>query len=397
MLLIVLVALVGIGFLVVKRRSQSAAATKGPGRGGASTNAVPVLMGTVEQKDVPIFLDGLGTVQAFNTVTVRTRVDGQLRKLSFKDGQDVRAGDLLAEIDPAPFEAQVGQAEAKQAQDQAQLANALLELRRNGELLTNRIVAQDVYDTQKSVVAQLEAAVKADRAAVDSARVQLNYTKITAPIDGRTGIRMVDEGNIVLSGQSSNGIVVVTQLKPISVVFTLPEQALRQVQGQNSAGEMTVLAVDRDNKTILDEGKLTVIDNQIDTSTGTIRMKATMPNAKLLLWPGQFVNARLLLETRNNGIVVPSSVVQRGPEGPYAFVVADDMTVKMQSIKVAQIEQEQALIESGLSPGQRVVVDGQFKLQPGSKVKPVGEEAPADNRTKGSGKGGKGDRKGSRT
>ena len=375
----IMLALAAIALLVVWRRSQAGPEAKGPGRGGM-TNAVPVVIGTVEEKDVPVFLDGLGTVQAFNTVTVRSRVDGQLQKVAFREGQDVRAGDLLAQLDAAPFESQVQQAEAKKAQDEAQLANAVLELRRDEELLKNKIIAQDVYDTQKSLVNQLEAAVKADEAAINSARVQLNYTRIIAPIEGRTGLRLVDEGNIIQSGQSSNGIVVLTQLKPISVVFTLPEQTLRDIQSHSAEGELTVRAVDRDNKTVLNEGKLAVVDNQIDTSTGTIRLKATMPNEQLKLWPGQFVNARLLLEVRKQATVVAATVVQRGPEGPYAFVVESDMTVKMQSLKVTMIEQELAVIESGLSPGQKVVVDGQFKLQPGSKVKAAGEAPPAGDR-----------------
>jgi multidrug efflux system membrane fusion protein len=341
------------------------------GQSGRGSNApVAAIIGTVMQKDVPIYLDGLGTVQAFNTVTVRSRVDGQLKKLSFKEGQDVQAGELLAEIDPDPFRTQVEQMEAKKAQDEAQLAFARVELKRNADLLAAKIASQEVYDTQKAQVDQLVALVKSDQAAIDNAKVQLNYTTIEAPIGGRTGIRFVDEGNIIHSGDS-NGIVVLTQLKPISVVFTLPEQSLREIQRQQALAPMTVIALDRDNTTPLDEGQLAVFDNQIDTTTGTIRLKATFLNVNLKLWPGQFVNARLLLAVRTNGIVVPASVVQRGPEGAYAFVVNDDMSVKMAPLKVAQIDQGQALIENGLSPGERVVVDGQYKLQPGSKVRPA--------------------------
>ena len=339
------------------------------GRGPGGSNApVTAVIGTVMQKDVPIYLDGLGTVQAFNTVTVRSRVDGQLKKLSFKEGQDVQAGDLLAQIDPDPFRTQVDQLEAKKAQDEAQLSFARVELKRNADLLAQKIVSQEVYDTQKAQVDQTVALVKSDQAAIDNAKVQLNYTTIQAPISGRTGIRFVDEGNIIHSGDS-NGIVILTQLKPISVVFTLPEQSLREIQREQAQGPMTVIALDRDNSTQLDEGQLAVFDNQIDTTTGTIRLKATFPNTNLKLWPGQFVNARLLLSVRTNGIVVPASVVQRGPEGSYAFVVNNDMSVKMAPVKVAQIDQGQALIDSGLNAGQRVVVDGQYKLQPGSKVK----------------------------
>jgi multidrug efflux system membrane fusion protein len=263
--------------------------------------------------------------------------------------------------------------EAKKKQDEAQLGFAKVELKRNADLLAQKIVSQEVYDTQKAQVDQFDALVKADQAAIDNAQVQLNYTTITAPISGRTGIRFVDEGNIIHSADS-NGIVVLTQLKPISVIFTLPEQSLREIQRQQAQGAMTVLALDRDNSTQLDEGQLAVFDNQIDTTTGTIRLKATFANPNLKLWPGQFVNARLLLSVRTNGIVVPASVVQRGPEGAYAFVVNDDMSVKMATLKVAQIDQGQALIDSGLNPGERVVVDGQYKLQPGSKVRPA--EAP---------------------
>jgi len=356
------------------RESGSAKGGK-QGKGPGGSNApVAAIIGTVTQKDVPIYLDGLGTVQAFNTVTVRSRVDGQLKKLSFKEGEDVRAGELLAQIDPDPFRTQVEQLEAKKAQDEAQLSFARVELKRNADLLAQKIVSQEVYDTQKAQVDQLVALVKSDQAAIDNAKVQLDYTTIEAPISGRTGIRFVDEGNIIHSADS-NGIVILTQLKPISVIFTLPEQSLGEIQRQQSQGAMTVVAVDRDNRTQLDEGQLAVFDNQIDTTTGTIRLKATFPNVNLKLWPGQFVNARLLLAVHTNGIVVPASVVQRGPEGAYAFVVNNDMSVKMAPVKVAQIDQGQALIDSGLTAGQRVVVDGQYKLQPGSKVKPAESSA----------------------
>lgn len=371
-LTLVLAAVVCV--VAVKRKGQ---ASDSKPSAGASDGAFPVsaVVGTVAEKDVPIYLDGLGTVQAFNTVTISSRVDGQLQKLAFREGEDVRAGDLLAQIDPDPLRTQVEQAEAKKAQDEAQLAFARVELKRDADLLATKIVSQEVYDTQNAQVNQLAAAVKADEAAIDSARVQLNFTRITAPIDGRTGIRLVDAGNIIHAG-ASNGIVVLTQLRPISVVFTLPEQSLEEIQKQLSQGEMSVLAVGRDNSTVLDRGKLAVIDNEIDTSTGTIRLKATFPNSELRLWPGQFVNARLLLTVRRGGMVVPASVVQRGPEGAYAFVVNDDMTVKMSPVQVAQIDQGQALIDSGLSPGERVVVDGQYKLQPGSKIKPTEAARP---------------------
>jgi multidrug efflux system membrane fusion protein len=313
---------------------------------------VPVTVGAASTADVPIYLDGLGTVQAFNSVTVRVRVDGELTKVAFTEGQDVHAGDLLAQIDPDPFRAQLEQAEAKKAQDEAQLANARIELER--DFSASNAIARQVIDTQQALVNQNAAQVKADQAAIDSANVQLRYTRINSPIDGRTGVRLVDQGNIV-HASDANGLVVVTQMKPISVVFTLPEQTIQSIR--------------KDNRTVLATGKLAVIDNQIDTTTGTIRLKATFPNDDLRLWPGQFVNARLLLTTRKDGLVVPASVVQRGPEGPYAFVIKDGQTVAVQPVKVAQIENGEALIDEGLQAGQEVVVDGQYRLQPGSKVK----------------------------
>lgn len=349
-------------------RHRALAAQRSSEAGRAGPPPVPVVAGRVAQKDVPLYLDGLGTVQAFNAVTIRVRVDGELKKVAFTEGQDVKVGDVLAQIDPDPFRAQLEQVEAKKAQDEAQLVNARLDLQRDAEQLAAKIVAQQIYDTQKALVDQLASQVKADQAAVDSAKVQLNYTTIVSPIDGRTGIRLVDQGNIV-HATDPNGLVVVTQVKPISVMFTLPEQTLPSIQKEHAAGDVAVLAVDRDNRTVLGTGKLAVIDNQIDTTTGTIRLKATYPNDDLRLWPGQFVNARLLLTTRKGGLVVPASVVQRGPDGSYAFVIKDDQTVAVQPVKVAQIENGEALIDEGLHPGQEVVVDGQYRLQPGSKVK----------------------------
>ena len=258
------------------------------------------------------------------------------------------------------------------------MANARLDLTRNTDLLAQKIATQQQYDTQKALVDQLEATVKADQAAIDSATVQLDYTTIVSPIDGRTGIRQMDQGNIV-HATDINGLVVITQLRPISLVFTLPEQTLGQIHKQASPRDITVLAVDRDNSTLLDEGKLAVIDNQIDTTTGTIRLKANFPNDDLRLWPGQFANARLLLSTRKNGLVVPASVIQRGPDGPYAFVIKDDQSVEVRPVKVAQIEKDEALIDEGLQLNERVVVDGQYKLQVGSHVKPASSGKPGDS------------------
>jgi len=328
---------------------------------------VPVVAGMVTEKDVPIYLEGLGTVQAWNTVTIHVRVDGQLDKVAFTEGQDVKEGDLLAKIDPAPFEASLAQAEAKKKQDEAQLANARVNLQRDVQLRAGKVISQQEYDTQKYLVDQLEATVVADEAAIKSARVQLGYTTIVSPIDGRIGIRIVDKGNIV-HASDPNGLIVITQLHPISVIFTLPEQNLPEIQNQMRKGPLTVFAVGRDNAALLDKGKLKVIDNQIDTTTGTIRLKADFPNPDLRLWPGQFVNARLLLTTRKNGVVVPAQVIQRGPEGSYAFVIQRDLTVAVRPVKVAQIQQGEALIDEGLYPGERVVVEGQYRLQEHSRV-----------------------------
>jgi membrane fusion protein, multidrug efflux system len=356
---------------------RAAAARDAAAKARSAVVEVPVVEGTVQQKDVPIYLDGLGTVQAFNTVTVHVRVDGELKKVAFVEGQDVHAGDLLAQIDPDPFQTALEQAVAKKGQDEAQLANAQLDLKRDADLFQQKIATQQTYDTQKALVDQFVATVKADEAAIDSAKVQLNYTTVTSPLDGRTGIRQVDQGNIVHAADV-NGLVVITQLKPISLVFTLPEQTLGDIQKESSPSDITVLAVDRDNSTSLGEGKLAVIDNQIDTTTGTIRLKATFPNDNLSLWPGQFVNARLLLSTRKGGLVVAASAVQRGPDGSYVFGIKDDNTVAVLPVKVAQIEKGEALINDGLKAGQRVVVDGQYKLQVGSHIKatPPGKTAP---------------------
>jgi multidrug efflux system membrane fusion protein len=351
------------GFL----NAQPAAAPQGR-RGAFEGGKVPVVAATVTRQDVPISLDGLGTVQAFNTVTVRVRVDGELQKIAFAEGQEVKQGDLLAQIDPRPYQAALDQMAAKKAQDEAQLANAKRDLARYTELRKEgNYATQQQLDTQRAQVDQLTAAIQSDQAGIDNARVQLGYTTITAPIGGRVGMRQIDQGNIVHAGDA-NGLVVITQLRPISVMFTLPQQSLATVLDESSRRPLEVTAFDRDNTTELAKGTLTVVDNQIDQSTGTVKLKATFANDPVRLWPGQFVNTRLLLTTRKDGIVVPAPVVQRGPKGPFAFVVGDGDKVEVRSIKVAQIDQNVALIDDGLQPGERVVVDGQSRLQPGSQV-----------------------------
>ena len=341
------------------------------GPGGGPNLPVPVVAGRVEKQDVPIYLDGLGTVQAFNTVTVKARVDGELQKVAFTEGQDVKAGDLLAQIDARPYQAQLDQATAKKAQDDALLANARLILQRDEDLIAKKVLDQQSYDTQRFTVDQMVATVAADQAALDNARTQVDYTHITAPLDGRVGVRQVDQGNLV-HATDSGGLVVITQLHPISVVFTLPEQNFQEIRDnypQDPAKDpMTVFAVGRDNAGQLGQGILAVIDNQIDQTTGTIKLKATFPNEDLRLWPGEFVNARLLLTIRKDGLTVPASVIQRGPQGSYAFVIKPDASVELRTVTVAQIEDGRALVDEGLEAGEQVVVDGQYKLQAGSKV-----------------------------
>jgi multidrug efflux system membrane fusion protein len=342
---------------------------------------IPVVPATVARRDVPIYLDGLGTVQAFNSVVVRARVEGELQKVAFTEGQDVKEGDLLVQIDPRGYQAQLAQAVAKKAQDEAQLLNAKRELARYSELRKSNYATQQQIDQYQAQVDQLAATIKGDQAAIDSAQLMLGYTTITAPIAGRVGMRQVDQGNIIRASDT-NGLVTITQLKPISIVFTLPEQTLAQIMDASAGRKLEVLALDRDNSTELARGTLAVIDNQIDQATGTVKLKATFANDELRLWPGKFVNVRLLLTTRKDGIIVPAQVVQRGPKGAFAFVITSESKVELRPIKVAQIENGTALIDEGLNPGERVVADGQSRLQPGSQVV-VREEggagaAPAD-------------------
>ncbi|HXB02304.1 MAG TPA: efflux RND transporter periplasmic adaptor subunit [Opitutaceae bacterium] len=336
--------------------------------GNKAGNAVPVVAGKVQSRDTPIFLDGIGTAVAFNTVTVHAQVDGLLQSVAFHEGQDVLAGDLLAVIDPRTFQAQADEAKAKKAQDQAQLDNAQTTYDRSHTLLAKGMIDQQTVDTQKAAVDQFSAAVQADDAAIEQASVQLGYTRIVAPISGRAGIRQIDAGNVI-HATDTNGLGVITQLKPISVIFTLPQQNWPQIQQLTSSdSKLAVVAFDRDSRAPIDQGVLSVVDNQIDTTTGTIKLKATFPNDKLALWPGQFVNVRLLVETRKNGLTVPASVIQRGPQGSYAFVIKADSTVEVRLVQVAQIDGGVALIDQGLEPGEQVVVDGQYKLQDGSSV-----------------------------
>jgi len=336
-------------------------------RDGEAEPPVPVVAGMVEAADVPIYLTGIGTVYRLNTVSVKTRVDGQIQKVLFKEGQDVKAGDVLAQIDPRPLQAALQQMEAMKQKDQAQLISVKADLGRYEELSTKQYATKQSVDQQRAAVAQLEASLVSDQAQIDAARVQLEYTTLTSPIDGRAGIRQIDAGNIV-HAIDTVPLVTVTQLQPISVVFTLPADVLPQITKDGVAAELPVTALSKDGRTVLDQGTLTLIDNQIDQTTGTIKLKATFANKRHTLWPGQFVNARLLATTRKNGLLIAATVVQRGPNGSFAYVIKPDETVEIRPIDIGPITGGRALVVGGLKLGERVVVDGQYKLRAGSKV-----------------------------
>jgi membrane fusion protein, multidrug efflux system len=331
--------------------------------------AVPVVAGTVAQHDVPIYLIGVGTVIAYNTVIIRSQIQGQIVSINFTEGQAVRTGDLLAQIDPSPYQAQIDQVTATRDRDQAQLVNAQANLKRYTDLGNKGWATPQLVETQQAQVAQLQAAIKADEALIEAAKVQLGYTKLTSPIDGVTGVRQIDIGNII-HPTDPNGLVVVTQINPISLIFTLPETDLPKIQQEQekTKAPIKVIAYSQDNTMQLDEGTLGLINNEIIQTTGSIQLKANFPNKANRLWPGELVNARLLLDTRHDGLTVPESVVQRGPQGTYAYVIKPDNTVETRPINVAQISDGQALIDSGLTANEQVVVDGQYKLKPGDRV-----------------------------
>jgi multidrug efflux system membrane fusion protein len=366
----VLVCLAGIGLWLLLRELRKPEPAPAP--------PIPVVAALAQTADVPVYLAGLGTVQAYNTVTVRFLVNGTLDKVLFVEGQDVKAGELLAEIDPRPYQAQLDQVVATKAKDEALLADARLDLVRYQKLAAENSIATQQRDTQLALVAQDAATVKNDQAQIEYAALQLFYTKITSPIAGRTGVRMIDAGNIV-GTTNTTGLVVVTQLEPISVLFTLPEDEFNVVNRQMAAGPLTVTASSRADNKVMGQGTVLLINNQIDQTTGTIQLKATFPNKDHALWPGQFVDAQLLVETRHNAVTVPSAAVQLGPQGVYAYVVKPDNTVQMVTIKVsaANAGGPVALIESGLSAGDKVVVDGQLKLRPGASVAATAAAPPA--------------------
>jgi multidrug efflux system membrane fusion protein len=345
---------------------------------------VPIVAATVVQHDVPIYLTGVGTVIAYNTDIVRAQIQGQITSINFTEGQQVHAGDLLAQIDPRPYQALIDQYVANLERDQAQLVNARANQARYNQLGDKGWATPQLVETQNAQVSQLQAAIKADQALIDAAKVQLSFTRLTSPIDGVVGIRQIDVGNII-SPSNTNGLCVVTQLDPISLIFTLPETVLPQIQQQQrkTKAPLSVLAYNQDNTVRLGEGQLGLVNNEILQTTGSIQLKANFANKDRSLWPGELVNARLLLDTRHNGLTVPASVVQQGPNGPYAYVVNSDDTVSLRRIKVAEVSDGQALIDSGLKADEQVVVDGQYKLRPGTLVVPLhgkaAEEAAAQD------------------
>ena len=335
-------------------------------------DAVPVVTETARRQDIPVYLNGLGSVQALNTVTVRAQIDGKIIKVNFQEGQDVRAGDLLMQIDPRPYQAALDQSLAKQNQDQAQLDYAQKVLSRDVELFDKRVLDPQSLDLQKATATQMAALVKADEAAVASAKVQLEFTKITSPIDGRVGLRLVDQGNIVHASDQV-GLVIITQIRPISVIFTLPESNLREVTKRVAANDgdhpFTVIATDQENNQILDQGELGAMDNQIDQATGTIKLKAIFKNRQLGLWPGQFVNIRLLVDTRKQALVVPVNAVNEGPNGDFVYVIRPDLTAQVKTVKTGTSEAGFTIIENGVSEQDEVVVDGQYLLKPNAHVR----------------------------
>jgi len=365
LLTIIAVLAVAAGGAAALTRTSAFRSTAAP-QAPAAPPPVGVVAASVQSHDVPIYLRGVGTVIAYNNVLVRSQITGELVKISFDQGQQVKKGDVLAVIDPSPYQAQLDQAIANRDRDQAHLKNAEIDYNRYTGLAKQKSIAQQLADSQKAIVDQLVAIIKSDEAIIESARVNLGYTNLTSPIDGVTGIRQIDIGNII-HPTDVNGLVDVTQIEPISLIFTLPEAEFVPVQERLSQGPVTVF-VDSQNGKQLDQGELDLIDNQIIQTTGTIRLRAQFPNQKHLLWPGQLVNARLVLDTRHDGLTVPASVVQQGPQGPYAYVVNPDRSVAIRPIKVAQISEGQALIDSGLQANEQVVVDGQYKLQPGAHV-----------------------------
>jgi len=363
LILLILVAGGGLAYFGLARGLWSTAAPSGP---RSAAPAIPVMASKAERADIPVELTGLGTVQALNSVLVRSRVDGQIVKINFSEGKDVHAGEVLVEIDPAPFAAALAQAQANKLKDEAQLENARLDLDRATRLAKTGATSTQQLDTTKALVAQLDASVKADQAAIDMAQVQLDYSHIRAPIDGRAGTRLVDAGNMVRATEAT-GVVTINQTHPIFVDFALPAASLPHIRAGLKKGDISVTAQDPGGQD-LSAGKLSVIDNQINSTTGTINYKAIFDNTEEVLWPGQFVNVRVQLEILRGVLAVPVTAVQYGPDGPYAFVVGPDRVVQKRAIKTGAVNKVSAVIDGGLAAGELVVTDGQYRIEAGSIV-----------------------------
>jgi multidrug efflux system membrane fusion protein len=372
-LIIIAATLIAAGGIALAATHLRGAAE--PAQAAVAPAAVPVVAGTVHQGDVPIYLRGVGTVIAYNNVIVRSQITGQIIKIAFTQGQTVHRGDLLAEIDPRPYQAQLDQATANRDRDQAQVINAQANLGRYTSLQQKGYASTQLVDTQNAQLAQLQAMVKSDEGVIEQAQTNLSYTKLTAPIDGVTGIRQIDIGNVI-HPTDPNGLVDLTQVQPISLIFSLPQTDFVEIQQQMAKGPLTVLAYSQDDKTRLDQGKLDLIDNQIVQTTGTIRLRASFPNAKRLLWPGELIDARLLLDTRHDGLTIPASAVQQGPNGSFVWVIGSDETVQTRPVTISQIGEGQALVDSGLQANQKIVAQGQYRLVAGVRVQELqGQEA----------------------
>lgn len=375
---IVALAIIGVAAWLVHRGSETAETAPSPAKGGFDANrGLPVVAASVRTGDIDVYINALGTITPRSVVTVRSRVDGQLMKLAFREGQFVKAGELLAVIDPRPFEVQLTQAQGQLAKDQALLTNARLDLERYRTLLAQDSISKQQVDTQGSLVRQYEGTVKADEGQVENAKLQLSYARVTAPISGVVGLRQVDPGNII-HATDANGLVVITQLQPITVIFPIPEDNLPQAIARLKSGSpVPVEAWDRSQTTKLATGRLVTIDNQIDTATGTVKLRAEFPNEDSTLFPNQFVNVRMAVETRRNATLVPSAAVLRGSPGTFVYRVKEDKTVTVAPVKVGAVQGETTAIDTGVSPGELVVVDGTDKLREGAKVELVTPESRA--------------------
>jgi len=346
--------------------------------GGFGDMVIPVAVANAEVRDLPVTLSGLGSVEAFNTVAVKSRIDGQLIQVAFHEGQEVKQGDLLAVIDPRPYEVQLAQAQATLFKDQSALRDAKVNLDRFQQLYKDGVIPKQQLDTQDSLVGQFDGSVRADQAQVDTVKLNLVYTRITAPVGGRVGLRQVDIGNIIHAADP-NGLVIITQLQPIAVIFSLPQDNLQSVYQHMNKGKLTVEAYSRDDQTKLTTGALTTIDNQIDTTTGTGKLKAVFENRDRSLWPNEFVNIHLLLEVRKHNTVVPTAAIQRGPQGTYVYSVKADKTAAMRPVTVSFSDGTYAAIAQGINPGDTVVTDGQDKLQEGTHVEIRSGGAPGSD------------------